>query len=64
MTYGRLGTQEAGMNIDGATISHSAELVRGKFALLLAEGPLTPALSPRGEGDRGACVWTATEGKA
>jgi hypothetical protein len=56
MTYGRLGTQEAGMNIDGATISHSAELVRGKLALLLAEAPL--------KGDRGACVWTATEGKA
>jgi len=61
MTYGRVSAQETCMNDDGPAVSHLAELVRGTLMAMSFEGPLAPALSPRGEGDRGARVWTTTE---
>jgi hypothetical protein len=51
MTYGRERYAQDRCDLDGAAISHSAELVRGD--LLAGEGPLirpSATFSPRGEG--------------
>ena len=62
MTYGRGLFANHTRNLDGAVVSHSAELVRGDFFVCRSEGPLirpscwrrvfdtTGTLSPRGEG--------------
>jgi hypothetical protein len=53
MTYGRVGFEECECNIDGAVVSHSAELVRGHFLCSRQKGPLirpSGTFSPRGEG--------------
>jgi hypothetical protein len=51
MTYGRVPPASGAQHPNGAPVSHSAELVRGKFAS--SEGPLirpSGTFSPRGEG--------------
>jgi hypothetical protein len=52
MTYGRAHGPQGNLALDGAAVSHSAELVRGNF-LAKKEGPLirpSGTFSPRGEG--------------
>jgi hypothetical protein len=52
MTYGRVLLATHTHNADDATVSHSAELVRGDF-FSAVEGPLirpSATFSPRGEG--------------
>ena len=62
MTYDRVCFARHGLTIDGAVVSHSAELVRGNYPSCRSDGPLirpscrrrvfdtTGAFSPRGEG--------------
>jgi hypothetical protein len=45
MTYGRVAQPTNGEDLDGATVSHLAELVRGNF-LHLDEGPLIRPFGP------------------
>jgi hypothetical protein len=46
MTYGRVRVEKSGRALDGATVSHSAELARGDFVLLPLEGPPNPPRTP------------------
>ena len=53
MTYGRAGFASQVQTLDGAVVSHSAELVRGEFLCCDSGGPLirpSGTFSPRGEG--------------
>ena len=53
MTYGRVHLPTTDQEIDGATVSHLAELVRGKssdFSRRPPHPPLRGTFSPRGEG--------------
>jgi hypothetical protein len=53
MTYGRERCASAARNLDGATVSHLAELVRGESnsdAGRPPHPPLRGTLSPKGEG--------------
>jgi hypothetical protein len=53
MTYGRVAQPTNGEDLDGATVSHLAELVRGNF-LHLDEGPLIrPFGAPSPQGEKG-----------
>jgi hypothetical protein len=45
MTYGRVLFARYGLKLDGAAVSHSAELVRGDFA---AREPKAPSSGPSG----------------
>jgi hypothetical protein len=54
MTYGRVRVEKSGRALDGATVSHSAELARGDFVLLPLEGPLIrPFGAPSPQGEKG-----------
>ena len=56
MTYGRVLSTLHKLALDGAAVSHLAELVRGTL-LRVREGPLirpSGTFSPRGEGIRGS----------
>jgi hypothetical protein len=54
MTYGRGLLPAHGYNIDGAAVSHLAELVRGDFFPPLGEGPLIrPFGPPSPQGEKG-----------
>jgi hypothetical protein len=53
MTYGRVHFARCKRALDGAAVSHLAELVRGDFLLCPSEGPLirpSATFFPRGEG--------------
>ena len=53
MTYGRVLALHTKRNVDGAVVSHLAELVRGDFSRPRKQGPLirpSATFSPRGEG--------------
>ncbi len=56
MTYGRIHCADHTQSLDGAVVSHSAELVRGN-SIRGSEAPPHPAFgpfSPRGEGAHGS----------
>ena len=53
MTYGRVRAAQDSLYLDGAAVSHSAELVRGDLLTCGTEGPLirpSGTFSPRAEG--------------
>ncbi len=61
MTYGRAFLRNHRRSTDGATVSHSAELVRGDY--YAQKGPLirpSGTFSPRGEGAPAATAVEST----
>ena len=56
MTYGCAARARRAHVLDGAAVSHSAELVRGDFISLVVKAPLIrPSGAPSPQGEKGRC---------
>jgi hypothetical protein len=53
MTYGRVGFASQVQTLDGAVVSHSAELVRGSSCVVVAEAPSSALRAPSPQGEKG-----------